>query len=135
MGPVRSVPLILAATNRRGRLPAGQPTFLGVRKYMENGPKPAPAREMEDALMYLPRKSVTGYRKGQVILDEHHPSEGLNLVVQGRVKVSIPVHDGSETVVDIFSTDDFFGESALLRTARHSERAVALDTVSLMSWS
>jgi CRP/FNR family transcriptional regulator, cyclic AMP receptor protein len=102
---------------------------------MENGSKSTPAREMEDALMYLPRKSVTSYRKGQVILDEHQPSEGLNLVVQGRVKVSIPIHDGSETVVDIFSTDDFFGESALLRNAQHSERAVALDSVSLMSWS
>jgi CRP/FNR family transcriptional regulator, cyclic AMP receptor protein len=102
---------------------------------MENGQKSAPAREMEDALMYLPRKSVTSFRKAQVILDEHHPSEGLSLVVQGRVKVSIPIHDGSETVVDIFSTDDFFGESALLRIARHPERAVALDSVSLMSWS
>ena len=88
---------------------------------METGPKSAAAREMEDALMYLPRKSVTSYRKGQVILDEHHPSEGLNLVVQGRVKVAIPVHDGSETVVDIFSTDDFFGESALLRGTRQRQ--------------
>jgi CRP-like cAMP-binding protein len=90
---------------------------------------------MEDALMYLPRKAVTSFRKGQLIFDEHQPSTGLHLVVQGRVKVTIPIDDGTETVVDIFSTDDFFGESSLLGSAHYSERAVALDNVSLMSWT
>src|SRR5215468_1706274 len=103
--------------------------------YMENGARFNPSREMEDALMYLPRKAVTRFRKGQLIFDEHQPSTGLHLVVQGRVKVTIPIDDGTETVVDIFSTDDFFGESSLLGTAHYSERAVALDNVSLMSWT
>jgi len=49
--------------------------------------------------------------------------------------VTIPIDDGTETVVDIFSTDDFFGESSLLGSAQYSERAVALDNVSLMSWT
>jgi CRP/FNR family cyclic AMP-dependent transcriptional regulator len=102
---------------------------------MENGARFNPSREMEDALMYLPRKAVTSFRKGQLIFDEHQPSTGLHLVVQGRVKVTIPIDDGTETVVDIFSTDDFFGESSLLGTAQYSERAVALDNVSLMSWT
>jgi CRP-like cAMP-binding protein len=102
---------------------------------MENGARFNPSREMEDALMYLPRKAVTSFRKGQLIFDEHQPSTGLHLVVQGRVKVTIPIDDGTETVVDIFSTDDFFGESSLLGAAQHPERAVALDNVSLMSWT
>jgi len=102
---------------------------------MENGARFNPSREMEDALMYLPRKAVTSFRKGQLIFDEHQPSTGLHLVVQGRVKVTIPIDDGTETVVDIFSTDDFFGESSLLGSAQYSERAVALDNVSLMSWT
>jgi len=102
---------------------------------MQNGAKPNSFKEMEDALMYLPRKGVTDYRKGQIIFDERQPSMNLHLVVQGRVKVAIPIDDGSETVVDIFAADDFFGESSLLGAALHSERAVALDTVSLMSWT
>jgi CRP/FNR family transcriptional regulator, cyclic AMP receptor protein len=102
---------------------------------MENGARFNPSREMEDALMYLPRKAVTSFRKGQLIFDEHQPSTGLHLVVQGRVKVTIPIDDGTETVVDIFSTDDFFGESSLLGSAQYTERAVALDNVSLMSWT
>jgi CRP/FNR family transcriptional regulator, cyclic AMP receptor protein len=93
---------------------------------MPNGAKLTPSREMEDALMYLPRKGVTDHRKGQVIFDEHQPSKGLHLVVQGRVKVTIPLDDG---------TDDFFGESSLLGASQYSERALALDNVTLMSWT
>jgi CRP-like cAMP-binding protein len=102
---------------------------------MPNGTKLSPSREMEDALMYLPRKGVTDYRKCQIIFDEHQPSRGLHLVVQGRVKVTVPLDDGSQTVVDIFTTDDFFGESSLLGSARYAERAMALDNVTLMSWN
>src|SRR5579885_475300 len=102
---------------------------------MPNGAKLSAPREMEDALMYLPRRGVTDYRKGHIIFEEHHPSKGLHLVVQGRVKVTIPLDDGSQTVVDIFTTDDFFGEYSLLGDPRNTERAVALDPVSLMSWT
>lgn len=102
---------------------------------MPNGAKLSPSREMEDALMYLPRKGVTDYRRGQNIFDEHQPSKGLHLVVQGRVKVTIPLDDGSQTVVDIFTTDDFFGESSLLGSSKYQERALALDNVTLMSWT
>ena len=58
-----------------------------------------------------------------------------HLVVQGRVKVTIPLDDGTQTVVDIFTTDDFFGESSLLGASQYSERALALDNVTLMSWT
>lgn len=105
---------------------------------MPNGARLSPSsemREMEDALMYLPRKAVTDFRRGQMVFDEHQPSKGLHLLVQGRVKVTIPVDDGTQTVVDIFTTDDFFGESAMLGAARYEERALALDNVTLMSWT
>lgn len=92
------------------------------------------AHKMEDALMYLPRKGVTEFSKGATIFDETNPSRSLHLVVQGRVKFATPLDDGSQTVVDIFTTDDFFGESSLLGSARRIERASALDKVTLMSW-
>jgi CRP/FNR family transcriptional regulator len=102
---------------------------------MENGAKHRPPREMEDALMYLPRKGVTDYRKGQIIFDEDQPFPGLHLVVQGRVKVTMPADRGTEIVVDIFTTDDFFGESSLLGESEYTERSQALDSVALMSWT
>ena len=102
---------------------------------MPTGARLSPSREMEDALMYLPRKGVVDYRRDQILFDEHHPSKGLHLVVQGRIKVTVPLDDGTQTVVDIFTTDDFIGEVSLLGDSRHSERAVALDNVTLMSWT
>jgi CRP/FNR family transcriptional regulator, cyclic AMP receptor protein len=102
---------------------------------MSNGAKPGYSRDVEDALMYLPRKGVTNYRRSDTIFDEVSPSQALHLVVQGRVKVTLAVEDGAQTVVDIFNTDDFFGESALLGSNRVAERAVALDNVTLMSWT
>jgi CRP-like cAMP-binding protein len=92
------------------------------------------AHKMEDALMYLPRKGVSEYSKGETIFDENNPSRSLHLVVQGRVKFATPLDNGAQTVVDIFTTDDFFGESSLLGAARRIERASALDKVTLMSW-
>ncbi len=103
---------------------------------MSNATRPISSHDVEDALMYLPRKGVTDYRRGQIIFMENQPSQQLHLVVRGRVKLVIPMEDGSQTLVDIFTTDDFFGESALLPSAaKHSERAIALDNASLMSWA
>jgi len=102
---------------------------------MQNAEQLNPSREFEDALIYLPRKALSSFTKGQVIFDEHHPAEGLYLVLHGRVKVTVLLDDGSETVLDIFSTDDFLGESSLLGSVPGYERAVALDNVSLMSWT
>lgn len=102
---------------------------------MSQGFKATLSREVEDALMYLPRKGVTDFNRGDTIFDENNPSQALHLVVQGRVKVTIPVENGNQTVVDIFNTDDFFGESALLGADHVPERALALDHVTLMSWT
>lgn len=102
---------------------------------MLNGARSSPSRAMEDALMYLPRKGVADCGKGQMIFDESQPSKGHHLVVQGRVKVTMPLDHGAQTVVDIFTTDDFFGESSLLGKSQHSERAMAIDNATLMSWT
>ena len=91
--------------------------------------------ELEDALMYLPRKGVTEYRRGQIIYDQGQPSNGIHLVVQGRVKVAIPLDDGTNSIIDIFTTDQFFGESGLLGLPARGERATAVDNSTLMSWS
>jgi len=92
-------------------------------------------REREDALMYLPRKGVMECRRGQVIYDEQHPSAGLYLVVKGRVKVSITMEDGSQTVTGVYCADEFFGEGSLLGKPERQERATAIEPTTLMAWS
>jgi CRP-like cAMP-binding protein len=92
-------------------------------------------KELEDALVYLPRKGLVEYKRGQVIYDEEHPSTGLSLVVQGRVKVAITTDGGTQTVTGIHCADDFFGECSLLGIGGYEERATALETTTLMTWT
>src|SRR5437762_10060105 len=91
--------------------------------------------EREDALIYLPRNGVVECRRGQTIYDEQHPSAGLYLAIRGRVKVSITLEDGSQTVIGVIGPDEFFGACALLRRSERQERAISIEGSSLMSWT
>jgi len=102
---------------------------------MPPGTRPARRRELEDALSYLPRKSVVPYRRGDLIFDEQQPASGIHLVVRGRVKVLVPSEEGTQSVLGIFSADQFFGERGLLDLPRRGERAVALENSGIMSWT
>lgn len=101
---------------------------------MSNGFVAAPERRLEDALTYLPRKAVTEFRRGQVIYDQTHPSKGLYLVIDGRVKVATSV-DSDQIVTGIFSKDEFFGDIGLIGPSSHPETATAMERTSLMAWS
>jgi CRP/FNR family transcriptional regulator len=89
----------------------------------------------EDPLAYLPRKNLIEYRRGQTIFDQGQRSDGLYLVVQGRVKVFSAVDDGSLTVIDIYAPDEFFGESGLLGLPVRGRAASALEDTALMAWT
>ena len=91
--------------------------------------------QLEDALAYLPRKPLVGYRRGQVIYDDQNSSNGLSLVMEGRVKVTRTPREGSQFVTGIFYTDEFFGAGSLLGEHKTAgEQAMALETTTLMSW-
>jgi len=95
-----------------------------------------PARApLEDPLMYLPCSSVSRYRRGQKIYGKSQPSAGLYLVIEGKVKVSRSFDGGEEVVVDIYRTDEFFGESAFLSPGPTLDEAWAFENSKLMSWT
>jgi len=75
------------------------------------------------------------YRKGQVIYSQDQPSSNLYLVIDGKVKVCRLAEDGRQVVVDIYQTDEFFGEAAFLSSAARQEQAVALENTKAMTWS
>lgn len=95
--------------------------------------RPMP-RPVEDPLTYLPHKTVQYVLKDHYVYDWQQPSDRLYVVLEGRVKVFNIADDGSRTVIDVISTEGMFGESCLV-DGGHCEVAVALDRVSLMSWS
>ena len=89
----------------------------------------------EDPLTYLPRKPVQEFAKRRVIYDPQQPSDHLYVVILGRVKISNLGEDGSQMVARIVAAEGLFGESALIGGQHRTEAALALDNVSLMSWT
>jgi len=95
----------------------------------------SPQKPLEDPLAHLPCSSIVEYRKGQMIYNQDQPSTSIYLVIEGKVKVSRLADDGHQVVVDIYQSDEFFGESALLNLPHRSEQATALDNTKVMTWS
>ncbi len=93
-----------------------------------------PPAVIEDPLAHLPVSAIGEYRRGETIYGTGKPSAGLYVVLAGKVKVCREAADGQQVVVDVYQTDDFFGESALVG-APSNEFAVALDSVRVMSWN
>jgi CRP-like cAMP-binding protein len=90
----------------------------------------------EDVLAFLPRKDILEYQRNQTVYDEQNPTSGLSLIIEGRVKVTTTIEDGTAAVVGIFGAEEFFGELVLIgRHDSHRERATAMENTTLMSWS
>jgi CRP/FNR family transcriptional regulator len=89
----------------------------------------------ENPLTYLPHKPVQEYAKTRIIYDVQHPAAGLYLVILGRVKVGTTANDGGQAVVRMVRSEGLFGESSLIGPLNHAESAIALDNVTLISWS
>jgi len=94
-----------------------------------------PQKALEDPLAHLPCSSIVEYRKGQMIYNQDQPSTTIYLVIEGKVKISRLADDGHQVVVDIYQSDEFFGESAFLSLAHRSEQATALENSKLMTWT
>jgi CRP-like cAMP-binding protein len=89
----------------------------------------------EDPLTYLPRKPVQEFAKHRIIYDEQQPCDSLYVVILGRVKITTTADEGFETIGRIVNAEGLFGESALVGAPSRTESAVALDNVSVMSWT
>jgi len=95
----------------------------------------APQRTLEDPLAHLPCSTIVECKKGQNIYSQDEPSTSIFLVIEGKVKVCRMADDGHQVVVDIYQTDEFFGESALLNLPHRAESATALENCKLMTWT
>lgn len=93
------------------------------------------AKVPEDALEHLPRAAVVAYRKGEVIYNREHEGSDIYLVIGGSVKVSRPNGQSRPTIIDIYSPEEFFGESALLKMDLPAETAVAFVGATVMKWT
>jgi CRP/FNR family transcriptional regulator len=75
------------------------------------------------------------YKKGQSIYSQDQASTSIYLVIEGKVKVSRMTDGGHQVILDIYQTDEFFGESALLNLPQRAEQAMAMENARLMTWT
>jgi CRP/FNR family cyclic AMP-dependent transcriptional regulator len=94
-----------------------------------------PRKYLEDPLAHLPCTVMHEYQRGEVIYSRQKPSTSIYLVIAGKVKLSRVAEDGRRVVVEIYQTDEFFGESALLNSATCAEEATALENAKVMTWT
>src|SRR5882757_2090385 len=92
-------------------------------------------RSLEDPLAHLPCSTILEYKRGQTIYDQDQPSSSVYLVIGGKVKVCRIADDGRQVVIDIYQSDEFFGESAFLGNSNRSEISVALENTKVMTWT
>jgi CRP/FNR family cyclic AMP-dependent transcriptional regulator len=88
----------------------------------------------EDPLSHLPCSTISAYRKGQFIYNLGHPCTSIYLVIDGKVKIS-RMADGREVLVDLYRSDDFFGEEAFLNPSCRADVAVATENTKVMTWT
>ncbi len=92
-------------------------------------------KSVEDALAYLPCSKVVECSRGRVFYSPENPSANLYLIIAGRVAVQRIAADGRKVLVDIYKTDELFGESALIGMCDTHEQATALEDAKVMIWA
>jgi len=98
-------------------------------------PASKPHAQLEDPLAYLPCSRITEYRKNQIVYNPNEPARSFYLVLDGTVKVSRLADSGRMVLVNIYQTDEFFGESTFLHLHRYPDQATALENAKLMNWT
>ena len=92
-------------------------------------------QELGDVLAYLPCSRVMEYEKRQVIYEPTNPSTGLHVIIGGKVLVQRTTADGTKLMVNIYQTDDLFGEIVFIGLTESPEIATALEPTRVMTWT
>ncbi len=83
--------------------------------------------DFESLNKLLSNKKVRHLKKGQLLYYDGDASQGLYLVINGKIKISKMTEDGREFVTAIKHTDDYFGIFDSLVNKIHTENAEALE--------
>jgi CRP-like cAMP-binding protein len=72
-------------------------------------------------------RTISGYRKGQVVYSQGEPADSVFYIQSGKVKATVVSEQGKEAVVSVLGASDFFGEGCL------AGQPLRLATVSTMT--
>jgi len=90
---------------------------------------------LEDPLAYLPCSKIVECSRRRVLYGPENPSANLYLIIAGMVAIQRIAADGRPVLVDIYKTDELFGESALIGMCDTHEQATALEDTKVMVWA
>ena len=71
-------------------------------------------------------RSITKYRKGQIVFSQGDPADAVFYLEKGKVKITVVSEQGKEAVVSILGADEFFGEGSLAGQTRRISTATAM---------
>ena len=94
-------------------------------------------RRAFDVEVYLestgPARRIVKYRRGEVVFSQGDPSNDVNYIQKGGIKLSVLSRIGKEAVVAMLSPGDFFGEGALAGQSIRIETATAVVASSVLA--
>ena len=102
-----------------------------------SGPAPVQnsrSSEEDDPLMYLPCSTIVEYPRAGIIYAPGQPCTNIYVVIAGIIQVARVADNVPPVIVDVYRTDDFFGEGALIKLPARFEQAQALEKSMLMTW-
>lgn len=76
-------------------------------------------------------KKIRKIKKGQIIYYEGDASQGIYLVLEGKIKITKQSEDGREFLTEIYQTDEYFGIHDALVGRVHTENAGAMEDSSI----
>jgi len=77
-------------------------------------------------------RSISKYRKNQVVFSQGEPADAVFYVQKGKVKITVVSQQGKEAVVAILGVDDFFGEGCLAGQLRRMATVRAMTDSAIM---
>src|SRR2546422_5355376 len=77
-------------------------------------------------------RTISKYRKGQIVFSQGDPADAVFYVQKGKVKVAVVSDQGKEAVVAILSADEFCGEGCLAGQPRRISTVTAMTECMVM---
>lgn len=88
-------------------------------------------KDFEALKKLLESKKIRKVKKGQLLYYDGDASQGIYLVLSGKIKVSKNTEDGRELVTSINTADEYFGIYDALVSKMHTETAEAIEDSSV----
>ncbi len=76
-------------------------------------------------------KKIRNIKKGQIIYYDGDATQGIYLVLGGKIKISKQSEDGRDFLIGIYQTDEYFGIHDALVGRIHTENAEAMEDSSI----